>query len=166
MDAEYAGISDFAEIELSSQAWRREARVRGRFASSPGSAEARKVLKRSKASQTAHDSAAATLAKHEAILQQHQQQMQQMNTKHTADVSSLVGQVKDANQRLAATVSQAESEEKHKARIKIAVHAGTLTGGAILAAIEAKMGTPGLVQIASALGPQAIQEIADWAKRL
>jgi hypothetical protein len=163
------GISDFPEIELSSQAWQHERRVHGKFVSSGTSAAARNVLKHSgrpPAHNTAGRSAREMIAEHEAMLQKHQQALIDVQAQHKTDVAHLVGQVKEANQKLADAQAQGESTEKHKAVQKLITEGGVLAAGAILGAIEAKLGVGGITPVLTALGPQSIQLLVERAKRL
>lgn len=59
-----------------------------------------------------------------------------------------------------------ESKSKHDAMLKLATEGSVAIGGGILAYIEAKLGVPDLVAIASSVGPLLVQIIIEWYKRL
>lgn len=84
-------------------------------------------------------------------------------SEHLKDVAQLTSDMRAATAKM--TEMQEKGETK-KARIKFALHVGVILAGGILAAIEAKLGAPGLVSIASLLGLPVIQELGDLVGKL
>jgi hypothetical protein len=61
---------------------------------------------------------------------------------------------------------EATSEEERKHRVKLAVHAVLIIGGAILAAILAGIGAAPVLAAFAAAGPLLATELTDWRKKL
>lgn len=86
-----------------------------------------------------------------------------MALQHKSDMAKLMSDIRSANQRF--TEEKEKGEDKRRITT-LAVHVGLLVAGALLALIEHFAGAPDLVQLASALAPQVLQELVDWRKKL
>jgi cell division septum initiation protein DivIVA len=114
-----------------------------------------------KASEQEHDQLKAQLEAHSAaILAQTEAKMDKMKAEHMA---TLLQTVKDNNARLAA---EGEKTEKHAANQKLAIEGSVATASVIAGIIEAKLGVPDLVAIASTMVGPAVQILFEWKNRL
>jgi hypothetical protein len=89
-----------------------------------------------------------------------------IDSKHDKQLNKMLAKVTAANEGLTGHIEDVEKEEAKDARKKLAVEGSVALGGAVLAAIEAKMGVPDLVAIATALGPMAVQLLVEFKNRL
>lgn len=104
--------------------------------------------------------AATAQAKYREI---HEPQEAAHEREQAAQIRQLQKQIRTANQRIAA---QSEKIEGQKAKTKFWAVISSLVGGAVLGAVEAKMGTPDLAVIASSIAPSAIETLFERKKRL
>jgi hypothetical protein len=125
--------------------------ARGRFMKGPG--HAAPLKDRVAASRSPHAQGMAHTARAVAA----------ERAERVRDIARLTAQVRAASQHHS---EMQDKQEARKSRVKFAVHVGALAAGAILAAVEVKMGTPGLTSIASALGPTVMMELADMKGKL
>lgn len=78
-------------------------------------------------------------------------------------IAELTRQIRSAN---AALNKMQEQRDTSKHRIKAAAMGASLVGGALLAGAEAKLGLPGLAQIATSVTPGMADALFEWRKRL
>ena len=108
----------------------------------------------------------------DARLAEHRQQIAaQMRTEtagqlqmHTEHVMNAVRQARETEQAVAANT--AAEAERGKANLKLAIHAGAILAGAILALLTHGLGLALLPSLAAGLGPASISELVEWAKKL
>lgn len=75
----------------------------------------------------------------------------------------LLAEAKAANEKFEDAKSRGEDRRRLKT---LAWHGGFIAAGGIMTAIEAKLGTPGIFEAATMLGPQLLQEAVDVVKKL
>lgn len=162
-----------AIIELA--AWQHELRSHGKFASSGGGSRpspAAKAALRSGRAHTTMESESRLEARTAEVMQAHTELKQLMaqaqkahddlKAEHAKLQSTTTGHIAEVKKQAA----EAEKTEGHTMRVKLVSHLGIAAAGAVIAGIEAKLGTPDLVMMASSMAPIAAQEITDFVKRL
>ncbi len=81
-------------------------------------------------------------------------------------VDEMVARVQAVNDKLEAAKELAESDAKHKHRLKLAVEGVLAIGSGIAALIAAKMGAPEIVAVMAPVVPLVIQSFIEFLKRL
>jgi hypothetical protein len=82
---------------------------------------------------------------------------------HASDVAKKLAAIEMDKQKLERLAAE---KEARKARIKLAVHIGTIVAAAILVALATTFGAPLLLGLGASFGPLVIMELTDAAKKL
>jgi hypothetical protein len=85
------------------------------------------------------------------------------DTAQDAHLHQMQRQIRNANIRVN---KLQESVAAGKSKTKFAAIAASMVGGAILSGAEAKLGVPGLAQIATSIGPGLAEALFEWKRRL
>lgn len=112
------------------------------------------------AEQTAMKHSAVQAAKLRSVMTEEQAAKDRAQDEKIAE---LTRQIRSANATIAKVQQQREGT-KH--RLKVGAMAASLVGGAVLAGAEAKLGIPGLAQIATSITPGMADALFEWRKRL
>jgi hypothetical protein len=124
-------------------------------------AHSRAFISHVKTSEQEHEQFRQNLeAKSQAILAE---TAKKLDAQHQEHVKLLMNTVKENNAKLA---KEADTESKHAARQKAAVEGSVAVGSLVAGLVEAKLGAPGIMALATtAVGP-AVQVLVEWKKRL
>jgi hypothetical protein len=80
--------------------------------------------------------------------------------------ATAVQQARTARSIVSDTETQLKATEDRKHRVKLAVHAGLVVAGALLALVLHQTGSPEALSAFGASAPLLVQELIDWAKKL
>ncbi len=90
----------------------------------------------------------------------------EMKAEQKQVVREMVAKVQAVNAKLEAAKDLAESESKHKHKVKLAVEGLLAIGSGIIALISARMGAPEAVSVLAPVAPFIVQAVIEFVKRL